>query len=70
MCTGFGVSKEQYRGTNKRLAETGQRNVILGNIYRDISSVIFKSTEKKQCRNNNNSTNIKRKRITISNGIH
>ena len=43
ICIGYRISKEWYRGINKRMAGTGQRNVILGNICRDTLYIIFKA---------------------------
>jgi hypothetical protein len=42
VCTAFGVSKECYGGRNRKLAGTGQGNVVSGNTCRDSSCLTLK----------------------------
>ena len=48
VCTTFGVSKECYGGRNRKLAGTGQGNVVSGNICQDSSCLILKSIENRK----------------------
>ena len=45
ICTSYGVSSDFYGGIHKKLAGTGQGNVVSVNIYYGTTSIIFKSKE-------------------------
>ena len=46
ICTSYRASKEFYSEVNEKQVEMGQEHVLLVNIYRDTSYIIFKSIEK------------------------
>ena len=46
--TSFGISSESYRGHDKILAGTGQRNIVLVNMCQDSSYLIIKDIEKEK----------------------
>ena len=46
--TSHGVRKDCYGGINELLGGTGQDNVFLGSLCRDVSCFTFKETEKKR----------------------
>jgi len=47
VCIGYGISKASYGSNEDHYGSTGQGNVFLGNVCRDISYLIIRDSEKK-----------------------